>query len=164
MFSRSQVIGKNIASSRMMWHTMLLDGSISLDTALDDKAKFLRACRKGKPFLPCSVCTICNKSFSSDRYLRSHHTQKHGPKNRVTTYDIKCPQNGCSFSSHSEKGIKIHMTRIHHTRCSNIVTCSVSSPMVANGMQISCPVQGCSFTSASTKDVKIHPSFIISRY
>ena len=121
------------------------------------KRNFYEPVIKASIFLPCSVCTICNnKSFTSDHYLRSHHTQKHGPNNRVTMYDIKCPQNGCSFSSRSEKGIKIHMTRIHHKRCSNIATCSVSSPMVANGMQISCPVQGCSFTSASTKGIKIH--------
>ena len=70
--------------------------------------------------------------------------------------DIKCPHNGCSFSTHSEKGIKIHMTRIHHKLCSITATCSVSSTMVANGMQISCSVQGCSFTLTSTKDIKIH--------
>ena len=146
----------NLASSRMMWHTLLLDGSVSLDIAIDDKTKILQACCKGKPFFPCSVCTICNKSFSSDRYLQSHHTQKHGPNNRVRMYYIKCPQNGCSFSTHSEKGIKIHMARIHHKQCSNTATCSVSSPVVANGMQISCPVQSCSFTSTSTKGIKIH--------
>ena len=81
---------QNLALSRVMWHTMLLYGSVSLDTALDDKAKFLRACRKGKPFLPCSVCAICT---SLSQVTASHKM---------------------AAASHSEKGIKIHMTHIHH--------------------------------------------------
>ena len=38
------------AFSRKTWHTMLQDGSVTLDIALDDKAQFSRACCKGMPF------------------------------------------------------------------------------------------------------------------
>ena len=60
----------------------------------DKKARMLRDCHKGASSLHHSCyCSICNRSFTSEKYLRSHNTQNNGQHARAThpSNDFSCP-------------------------------------------------------------------------
>ena len=95
-------------------------GCSDYDSALDNRAKLLRACHKGEA--SSSYCPVCNQYFTSERYLCSHNTPKHGQAaqdNRVQPHsaqiDLSTPFSCsvCYFTSSSTKGIKIHIRRKH---------------------------------------------------
>eukprot|EP00731_Ephydatia_muelleri_P009125 Em0004g1463a len=109
-----------LAAQRHLWRMKILSGCSDYDRALDNRAQLLRACHKGE--VSASYCPACNQYFTSDRYLRSHNTQKHGlaaQDNRVQQHsaqtDLSTPFSCsvCNFTSSSTKGIKIHIRRKH---------------------------------------------------
>ena len=63
-----------LAAQRHLWRMRILSGCSDYDRALDNRAQVLRACHKGE--VSASYCPACNQYFTSDRYLRSHNTQK----------------------------------------------------------------------------------------
>ena len=142
-----------LAAQRHLWRMKILSGCSDYDRALDNRAQLLRACHKGE--VSASYCPACNQYFTSDRYLRSHNTQKHGlaaQDNRVQQHsaqtDLSTPFSCsvCNFTSSSTKGIKIHIHRKHPDH----------PAITVNITGIVCLVSGCSFRSESTKGVKIH--------
>ena len=140
-----------LAAQRHLWRMKI--GCSDYDRALDNRAQLLRACYKGE--VSASYCPACNQYFTSDRYLRSHNTQKHGQAaqdNRVQQHsaqtDLSTPFSCsvCNFTSSSTKDIKIHIRRKHPDH----------PAITVNITGIVCLVSGCSFRSETTKGVKIH--------
>ena len=135
-----------LAAQRHLWCMKILQGCSGYDRALENRARLLCACHKGE--VSASYCPACNQYFISERYLRSHNTQKHGPAaqdNRVQQHsaqtDLSTP-----FTSSVIKGIKIHIRRKHPDHPS--ITVKITG--------IVCLVSECNFRLESTKGVKIH--------
>ena len=93
-------------------------------------------------------CSICNKGFTSEKYLRSHNTQKHVQHASAThpPSDFSCPVPLCSFTSNSIKGIKIHQ---HKEQAGETSTNQYIHSVL-------CPASDCHFRSTCAKGVKIH--------
>ena len=107
---------RTIAVLRSQWRTSLFSGAALVEENLHEKARTLRDCHKGASSLPNNnYCLICNKHFTSEKYLKSHNTQKHGQcaKSPHSPNDFSCPFPLCSFTSKSQKGIKIHQHHKH---------------------------------------------------
>ena len=131
---------------------MLFNGVALMEAKLNEKARLLRDCQKGASSLQHGCyCSICNKGFTSEKYLRSHNTQKHGQRARAThpPSDFSCPVPLCSFTSNSIKGIKIHQHHKHKEQAGETSTNQYTHSML-------CPVSDCHFRSTCAKGVKIH--------
>ena len=149
-----------LAMSRTTWREVLSEGVKAIDESLNNKYKIRQARQIGLSSPSKSKCNICNKFFTSDRYLRSHLTQKHGSNSLFASSLLSvqkcfsCPIRGCAFTSESEKGIKIHTGCIHKQ-----ITCTMNYeniPPINIALSTSCPISGCPFTSNSIKGIKIH--------
>ena len=148
-----------LAMSRTRWREVFSEGAKDIES-LNNKYKIRQACQMGLSSPSKSKCNICNKFFTSDRYLRSHFTQKHG-SNRLFASSLlsvqkcfSCPIRGCALTSESEKGIKIHTGCIQKQ-----ITCTMNDeniPPINIALSTSCPISGCPFTSNSIKGIKIH--------
>ena len=136
------------------WRTSLFNGAALMEAKLNEKAKarMLRGCHKGASSLQHSCyCSICNKYFTSAKYLRSHNTQKHGQHARAThpPNDFSCPVPLCPFTSNSIKGIKIHQHHKHKEQDGETSTNHYAHSVL-------CPASDCHFRSTCAKGVKIH--------
>ena len=141
-----------IAVLRSQWRTSLFSGAALVEENLHEKARTLRNCHKGASSLPNNnYCLICNKHFTSEQYLKSHNTQKHGQctKSPHPPNDFSCPFPLCSFTSKSQKGIKIHQHHKHKSQSDE------PSPNDCE-LSVSCPATDCQFKSTCIKGVKIH--------
>ena len=149
-----------VALSRDRWRKVLNEGAKTIDESLNNKYKSRKACQKGLSSPSKSKCNLCNKYFKSDQYLHSHFTQKHGSirlsasSSLVIQKCFSCPIRGCTFTSDSEKGVKIHSCRIHK----GATMSGEHIPPINNAVSASCPIPGCPFSSNSIKGIKIHQS------
>ena len=153
---------QSIAVLRSQWRTSLFNGAALMEAKLNEKARMLRDCHKGASSLQHGCyCSICNKGFTSEKYLRSHNTQKHGQHARAThplthpprathsPSDFSCPVPLCSFTSNSIKGIKIHQHHKHKEQAGEASTNQYTQSVL-------CPASDCHFRSTCAKGVKIH--------
>ena len=81
-----------LAAQRHLWRMKILRGCSDYDRALDNRAQLLRACHKGEVSATCSYCPACNQYFTSDRYLRSHNTQKQAKLHKITESNNTVPK------------------------------------------------------------------------
>ena len=147
-----------VALSRDRWRKVLNEGAKTIDESLNNKYKSRKACQKGLSSPSKSKCNLCNKYFTSDQYLHSHFTQKHGSNSLSASSSLviqkcfSCPIRGCTFTSDSEKGVKIHSCRIHK----GATMSGEHIPPINTAVSASCQIPGCPFSSNSIKGIKIH--------
>ena len=124
---------------------MLNEGAKTIDESLNNKYKSRKACQKGLSSPSKSKCNLCNKYFTSDQYLSASSSL-------VIQKCFSCPIRGCTFTSDSEKGVKIHSCRIHK----GATMSGEHIPPINTAVSASCPIPGCPFSSNSIKGIKIH--------
>ena len=166
----------NLTMNREKWRTEVKQRCAEHNSKLDEDDKKRRAIHKDDGYADegCK-CHICGQRVTSDKYLKSHITQKHNEaakqrrmcqrqqQHTEQINSLMCLVPDCRFIPANQKGCKIHLRR-KHSWSAEIVknftfqsTPTIPIPTTSENPEIfHCPSLDCTFISGSSNGLKIH--------
>ena len=158
----------DLALTRQQWRHETKQKCLDHDSHLDAIDHERRAIHRGDgSTLAGCECHICGQRVTSERYLKSHFTQKHSDTARQrrllqseSNNILSCPVPDCNFHPSNQRGCKIHLRRTHNwtsEMVSNLALPTSSTPVaIRNPETFHCMSSGCTFISCTSNRLKIH--------